>query len=45
MGKLMEKAGDMLNNDKMAEKGREKRGGAGGYGDDSYGSSGRSDNY
>lgn len=45
MGKLMEKAGDMLNNEKMESKGREKREGAGAFGgDDSYGFSGRRDN-
>lgn len=42
MGKLMEKAGGMMNNEKLAEKGREKREGAGYGGADSYGSGGDS---
>ena len=37
MGKLMEKAGGMMKNDGLAEKGRQKRdeAGGGGYGNDS----------
>ena len=37
MGKLMEKAGGMLHNDKMEQKGAEKRNQAsGGYDDNNY---------
>lgn len=31
----MQKAGDLFNNDKLRQKGAEKRGDAGGYGDNS----------
>lgn len=31
-GKILEKAGDVLNNDKLEQKGREKRDNAGGLG-------------
>lgn len=37
MGKIMEKAGNMMKNDNIAEKGRAKRDAAG-YGDDNTGS-------
>lgn len=45
MGKLMEKAGGMMKNEGMVEKGREKRDAAGGMdqGDSSY--QGGSNNY
>lgn len=36
MGKLMEKAGGMMNNEKMQEKGLEKREAAGYGGDNNY---------
>lgn len=48
MGKLMEKAGGMFHNPKMAEKGAEKREAAGADVTDTYGSGttgSRSDNY
>lgn len=35
MGKLMEKAGNAFGNEKLAQKGSEKRQAQGGYGDDS----------
>jgi hypothetical protein len=34
---MIEKAGGILGSDKLAEKGRQKRDGAGGYGDDGTG--------
>ena len=43
MGKLMEKAGGLMKNEKMDEKGREKREDA--SGGDSYGSSNSNNNY
>lgn len=49
MGKLMEKAGSMTNNERLMEKGQEKREaagyGQGGYGQDSYGQDNRDSNY
>ena len=42
MGKLMEKAGGLMKNEKMVEKGREKRDEASG---DNYGSNSNSNNY
>jgi hypothetical protein len=45
-GKLMEKVGGFLHNDKLQERGAEKREQAGGYGgNDNYGSSGNDNNY
>ena len=47
VGKLMEKAGGILHNQKMEQTGAEKREKAGGYGDsyDSYGSGNQGSNY